>query len=131
MEIGLEIAKLRYENKLTQKELAKKLSVSVSLIGLWETNKRLPSLDNFIAIIDYFHIDADALLLKDRKNAPLKKQDEYEDDPGYEKLRSTFMLLNQDNKDILIGESKKLLKEQRLEEKEEKRKSLVRKNEAG
>lgn len=118
MQIGHKISELRNRKNISQKQLAADLNVSAGLVGLWETNKRLPSLESFILLIDYFAVSADQLLENDRKLRP----GQYKDDPAglpapSEKLLNTFLCLNEDNQDILIGEAKKLLKSQRLEEK--------------
>lgn len=118
MNLGHTIAQLRAERKISQRQLAKDLSVSIGVVGMWETNKRLPSLECFISIIDYFAVSADFLLRDDRKIKPenrISAADEHSIE--VKKILETFYALNEDNKDILIGEAKKLLKNQRLEEK--------------
>lgn len=117
MQIGHKISELRNQKNISQKQLAADLNVSAGLVGLWETNKRLPSLESFILLIDYFAVSADLLLENDRKLIP----GQYKNDPAglltaSGKLLSTFLCLNEDNQDILIGEAKKLLKSQRFEE---------------
>lgn len=116
MEMGHIIARLRNEKNISQKQLAQDLHVSSGLIGMWETNKRLPSMECFISIIDYFSVSADVLLKDDRNLNPCT-YDGIEISTAAKKLLTTFTMLNEDNQDILIGESKKLLKSQRLEEK--------------
>lgn len=118
MQIGHRIAQLRNQKRISQKQLAAELHVSAGLVGLWETNKRLPSLDSFILLVDFFAISADFLLENDRKLAPGQyKNDPADTPPASEKLLKTFLQLNEDNQDILIGEAKKLLKSQKSEEK--------------
>lgn len=119
MEIGHIIANLRNEKKISQRKLASDLNVSSSVVGLWESNKRLPSLECFISLIDYFAVSADFLLKNDRKITPAEYTSTVEIAPETKKILDTFNLLNDDNKDILIGEAKKLLKSQRVEEKRE------------
>ena len=126
MEIGHIIANLRTKKKISQKQLAKDINVSSSLVGLWETNKRLPSLDCFISLIDYFAISADVLLEKDRALSPVEYKTDMNIAPDVKKILDTFELLNNDNRDILIGEAKKLLKSQRLEEKRESLHSVAK-----
>lgn len=116
MEIGHIIAQLRAERKMSQRDLASALNVSAGVIGLWETNKRLPSFECIIAIADYFSISTDLLFEKDRKLKP-QEYNKTMLTKSSQKIIETFSLLNEDNKDILIGEAKKLLKQQRLEEK--------------
>lgn len=117
MELGHVIADLRRTKKISQKQLAKDINVSSGLVGLWETNKRFPSLESFISLIDYFAISADVLLEKDRNLSPSEYKTDISISPEIKKMLNTFEMLNDDNRDIIIGEAKKILKSQRLEEK--------------
>jgi transcriptional regulator with XRE-family HTH domain len=118
MEMGHKIAQLRNKKKISQRQLAKDLNVSQGVVGLWETNKRYPTMEGFINIIDYFYVSADFLIEDDRTLNPTEYTYNKELSPEAKKLLNAFYSLNEDNKDILLGEVKKLLKEQRLEEKE-------------
>lgn len=118
MEIGHKIAQLRNLRKISQKKLAGDLNMSTGLVGLWETGKRVPSLENFVYLVDYFAVDANVLIEDDRVLRP----GQYSNDllgpsPAAEKLVNAFLQLSEDNQDILLGETKKLLKVQRAEEK--------------
>lgn len=115
MQLGHIIAQLRNQNEISQKQLAKELCISHGLVGLWETNKRTPSLEYFVSLIDYFSVSADTLLKNDRKLKPEQYQSSIS--TSAQKIMNTFYLLNEDNQDILIGEAKKLLKSQKNEEK--------------
>ncbi len=115
MELGHIIAQLRAEKKISQRELAKELNVSAGVVGLWETNKRLPSLECFLSLVDYFNVSADALLINDREKKFFSTNGSMSPNAG--KLLETYNLLDEDNQDILIGKAKELLKQQRLEEK--------------
>lgn len=53
--------KLREEAGLKQDEIAKKLGVSKSTVGMWEIGKRLPSPELYEAIADCFNVDIDYL----------------------------------------------------------------------
>ena len=117
MEMGHVIAKQREEKGLSQKELARILNVSSSAVALWEVNKRCPSLDSLIEIADFFNISMDVLFASDRKNknyVPIQYQN-YSDKT--ERIIEYFQSMNEESQDILIGEARKLLREQRLEEK--------------
>lgn len=117
-EIGHVISLLRHKKGISQKKLASDLNVSAGLVGLWETNQRLPSLESFILIIDYFAVSADLLLDKDRKLNPDQYKNNTAELPSEtKKLLTAFHQLNEDNQDILIGEAKKMLKTQFIEEK--------------
>lgn len=116
MQVGHIIAKLRSEKKLSQKQLASNLNISTGVVGLWETDKRLPSFECILALADYFKVSTDVFFEKDR----LLPREEYSPQPltsnELKKITTTFLKLNDDNKDILIGKAKELLKEQRAEE---------------
>ena len=53
---------LRLEKQLTQIEFARKLNVSKSTVGLWETGGRMPSIAMLMHIADFFNITTDYLL---------------------------------------------------------------------
>lgn len=52
---------LREDYKLSQVEIAKRLNVAQSTIGMWETGKRIPSYEKMEEIADYFNVDIDYL----------------------------------------------------------------------
>lgn len=60
-EFGKIFYKLRMESGLTQEDMARNLGVSKSTIGMWETNRRLPSPELYEQIADYFNVDIDYL----------------------------------------------------------------------
>lgn len=62
----------------------------------------VPHMDTIIKLADYFNVSTDYLLCR------IDEQDE--------KALYSFRQLNEDNKDIIVGEIKKCLKEQRYEE---------------
>lgn len=62
----------------------------------------IPHVDTIIKLANYFHVSCDYILCQ------IDEQDE--------KALSAFQQLNDDNKDIIIGEIKKTLKNQRYEE---------------
>lgn len=117
MEIGHIIAQLRNEKKLSQRQLASAINVSPGVVGLWETNKRVPSFECVIAIADFFEISTDTLFDADRKLSPSKYQTNLKISQNEKVMLETFSQLNEDNQYILIGEGKKLLKSQKHEEK--------------
>ena len=121
MEIGHTIAHLRAEKKISQRDLATAINVSTGVVGLWETNKRLPSYECIIALSDFFCISTDLLFEKDRKLKSAQYNATVSTDSDTQKILKTFSMLNEDNRDILIGEAKKLLKQQQLDEKREAR----------
>lgn len=121
MQIGHIIASLRAEKKISQRKLASELNISSGVVGMWENGKRLPSLECFIALIDFFGVSADRLLEKDRALRPEEYQKNYEFSTNTQKLLIAFNELTEDNQDIIIGKTKELLKEQRMENEKKKR----------
>ena len=58
---------LRIERGFTQAELAKKLNISRSTIGMYETGSREPDYETLEKIADFFNVDIDYLMgRKDR-----------------------------------------------------------------
>lgn len=53
---------LRKRNNLSQNELAQKLGLAASTIGMYETGKREPNIETLEAIADYFNVDMNFLL---------------------------------------------------------------------
>ena len=60
--LGSRIKLLREELGLKQEELAKKLSVSPSAIGMYERDLREPNNELIIKIADFFNVSLDYLL---------------------------------------------------------------------
>lgn len=58
------LRKLRINRNLTQKQLADELGISRSLISLYETGERLPSLKALLKISEFFKVSNDTLLGK-------------------------------------------------------------------
>lgn len=56
------LAYLRKRERLSQTELAKKLGVSRSTIGMYEAGEREPNFETLEAIADYFNVDMNTLV---------------------------------------------------------------------
>ena len=67
MEFNEQIKRLRKENNLTQKEMAKKLNVTRQAISNWENNRNLPDFEIIILIAETFGVSLDELILGDKK----------------------------------------------------------------
>ena len=67
--IGDMIKELRLSSKYTQEDLAQKLKISKSTIGMYEQNRRSPDLDTLVKISKIFNVSTDYLLGLD----PIKK----------------------------------------------------------
>lgn len=62
MEYGARLAYLRNERNLSQSELAKKLDVSQSTVGMWESNKRKIPGDKLVEVAEFFNTSVDYIL---------------------------------------------------------------------
>lgn len=59
---GDKLKELRKERKLTQKQLADQVGVTVSTISSYESGSRYPSYDVLISLSRIFHVSTDYLL---------------------------------------------------------------------
>ena len=60
--IGPRIAALRRERGLSQSELARRIQVSPSALGMYEQGRREPSADTMVALADSLGVTTDFLL---------------------------------------------------------------------
>ena len=60
------LAALRNEKELSQKMFALQVGVSPSLVGMWETGKRNPSLHNAFKIASFFGIPIEQIKFDSR-----------------------------------------------------------------
>ena len=108
--IGNRIKYLRQEKELTQKQLASKLGVSTSTIGMYETGKR--SLDNEMVtrMSNFFDVSSDYLLC--RTSARNSKQLESKEKAN--EILSTFEECGIDIDNINIDILKALLESYKI-----------------
>ncbi len=118
MQIGHIIAKQREIIGISQKKLAAILNVSPSAVALWEVNKRCPSLESLIMVADYFNVSMDVFFALDRKNTNFVPLEIKIPSEKCKKMIEFFENMNDESQDIIIGKSRELLRQQRLEEKE-------------
>lgn len=64
---GDKLKMLRTEAGMTQTELAKRLSITKSVVSYYELQERTPSPDVLIQLADIFHVTTDYLLGIDHK----------------------------------------------------------------
>ena len=67
MNFGEKLKTLRTEAGMTQTELAKRLSITKSVVSYYELQERTPSPDVLIQLADIFHVTTDYLLGIDHK----------------------------------------------------------------
>lgn len=60
--LGEQIKKLRNTKKITQSELAERVSVTKATISAYENGSRMPSYDVLIKLAQLFHVSTDNLL---------------------------------------------------------------------
>ncbi len=64
--LAVRLSELLIENKISKRELAKKIGVSATSISDWSTGKIQPIAENIYLISEFFQVSADYLLgLKD------------------------------------------------------------------
>lgn len=56
------LRRLRKEKKLSQDELAKKLSISQQAVGKWENQQAFPSMDMLVKLARTLHVSIDSLI---------------------------------------------------------------------
>lgn len=59
---------LRLQAGLTQRELAEKLGIAHSTLGMYELGKRVPDIDTMDSIADYFNVTIDYISGKDSRS---------------------------------------------------------------
>lgn len=62
-EIGKRIQNLRKDRNLTQQQLAEELGISPNMVAKVESGLRIPSIDMFVVMAEYFGISLDYLVL--------------------------------------------------------------------
>lgn len=98
---------LRTKSKLTQQEMADKLNISRSSVGMYESGEREPSFELLEQIADYFNVDMNYLLGKSELSEHIP-QGYYLNDDAREMAQ--FMFENPEYK-VLFDASRKISKE--------------------
>ena len=90
MSLGNQLQKLREEQKMSQKEVAKQLNVSVQHIHKWEHNQSYPEIQHLLKLGDIYGTTIDEFIKKDAalQNKINISEEEKEDDdellhPGF------------------------------------------------
>lgn len=101
---------LRKSSGLSQKDLAKKIGVSRSAIGMYETGEREPDFETLEAIADTFNVNMDTLLGKAgaiiaTERVPVLTENER---PFYQQTRESF----KDIPAMTVGEKIKMYRKQ-------------------
>ena len=99
---------LRISSGLTQQEVADKLGISRSTIGMYETGAREPDYATLETIADFFNVDIDYLLGRTNKTTVLPESTYYLNDDARDLAQ--FMFENPEYK-VLFDASRKVKKE--------------------
>lgn len=62
MNMGEKLYSLRIEKKLTQKQLAARIGLTISAVSSYESGSRYPSFETLIKLARIFHVSTDYLL---------------------------------------------------------------------
>lgn len=119
MHFGDNIRILRKNSGMTQKQLAARLSLSASTIGMYEQNRRVPDPAIIRELAKIFNVSPREILGEDTddyflEDLPPNKEEESAIVLSKQELKflDTFRKLNEDNRDIILGDMKRYLKEQ-------------------
>ena len=99
---------LRLASGYTQQEMAEKLGISRSTIGMYETGAREPDFETLEAIADFFNVDIDYLLGRTNKTTLLPESSYYYNEDAREMAQ--FLFENPEYK-VLFDASRKIKKE--------------------
>ena len=98
---------LRTKSKLTQQEMADKLNISRSSVGMYESGEREPSFELLEQIADYFNVDMNYLLGKSELSEHIPQGYYLNDDT---REMAQFMFDNPEYK-VLFDASRKVRKD--------------------
>ena len=85
MDLGSKIKNIRYNNNISQDEMAKILKINRNYLSRIETNKSLPTAETLMRLAESFNISVDSLLgidldgenTKEVKNDKIQKINQY------------------------------------------------------
>ncbi len=100
--------KLRLSSGYTQQEIATKLGISRSTIGMYETGAREPDFETLETIADFFNVDIDYLLGRTSQTAIVSKNSYYFNEDAQEMAQ--FLYDNPEYK-VLFDASRKVKRE--------------------
>jgi transcriptional regulator with XRE-family HTH domain len=98
LDIGSKIINLRKKANISQSELAKRVSVSRTIIGNYERNENTPSVDILLKIANEFDVSVDFLIgegqLSTYDKEVLKRIDDIEQLPEEDKNHLFYLIDN-------------------------------------
>lgn len=69
MILGMNVKRYRKEADMTQAQLAEKIGVAQTFVGLIERGERQPSIETLVALADVFNVEVDRLLKENAEPA--------------------------------------------------------------
>ena len=106
------IYRLRSAKGLSQKDLSKELGVGQSTVAMWENGQRIPSVQMYEQLADYFNVDLDYLYGRTdiaRKTMFDKiENNHFTSDKKFQSLHNYYSQLNSKGKDEAIKRVKEL-----------------------
>lgn len=94
---------LRKRKGITQQELADKIDISRSAIGMYEAGKREPDLETLEAFADFYNVDMNTLTGRSTESTtPLLASATSKEDKMLQKLHNNFEKLNDSGQDRLV-----------------------------
>ncbi len=110
--MGQQLREMREDMGLMQIVVAKRIGISNKVLSNFENDVRLPDLQTFKLLCEFYNVSADALLeisAKHRPQTPAYTEDE-------RRILSYYHKLNEVNKDIARGYLANLCKDQQMNE---------------
>lgn len=74
IKIGAFLKELRKEKKLTQEQLAEKLSVSGRTVSRWETGSNMPDISMLVEIADFYDVSIPEIIHGERKSENMNQE---------------------------------------------------------
>lgn len=115
-QFALNLKRIRQDKRMTQDELAKRIGVSRSAIGMYESGAREPDYETLEALADVFNVSMDDLAgssprqdLSEYQDAQIR--DELRSNPDLRMLLSASSKLNEDDIKYLIALAKRMNRE--------------------
>lgn len=108
---SIRLSELRQAGGLTQVELAKRLDISRSTLGMYELGRREPDIETLEKIADFFNVDMDFLLGNSDKTTKIIKRQELPLTDVERTLLNYFRSLPDFEKGQLTGYAQRLFDE--------------------
>ena len=89
MDFADNLKKIRKENKLSQQKLADKLHIAQSTVGMWESGKRTPKLDEIDRLARVLRVTINRLVGKEEQKIEIIKNEIYVDGKKVDELDKT------------------------------------------